>query len=521
MQAGAGAQTPLTSTLTGLIVLVFIVTLAPVCQYIPNAMLAAIVLPATKSLIAVDDAKMLWHSSLKDFLHFAVTCLAVLALDIQNGLLVGVSLSLLNLLLQSFQPRIVELGRLPHTSVFVALARFPNAVRLPGMALLRIDSELHFGNIETLVNKLMALAVPRTAPPATASSPSPAAEVAAGALTAIALSPPHVAASVAGAKGDGAAGAGGIDDALAAAAVADAEEDVAVQAAATAPAAAPTGIDAVAAGGSTARASSNGLGTIFSRPTIASGRSGGAFRPPEQLARRRVYAIAHDPEGAASARSHHDGSGDSDHEGDTVALAGVQPPSPGITAPTGPLKAVIVDASRVVRLDTTAARELYTTMMAFAPPPIAPENAAAGTAVAVAQAAAALPASTGKPYLIFAGMPGPARDALDAFGAARKRAKLPAPPVVHFMTVAAAVAFVEGGGSLPASAADVHASIHGGDAAVAQPSPRTTTVTTVAAVATSDGVELTAVSARSTPDSVTDAHVDGVVQSAVVDRVTI
>jgi len=538
VQAGAGAQTPLTSTLTGLIVLVFIVTLAPVCQYIPNAMLAAIVLPATKSLIAVDDAKMLWRSSLKDFTHFAVTCLAVLSLDIQNGLLVGVSLSLLNLLLHSFQPRIVELGRLPYTSVFVALARFPNAVRLPGMALLRIDSELHFGNIETLVDKLLALvarsATPTVAVASSSSSSSPATASTAGVAAAAIASPPSPAGAPASTK---ASATGGIDGAVAAAAVADAEEDVAAQAAA---AATGTGAPAAPAAGQSPEGTrrSDVMRSIFGRPSTSAAGTGSAFRPAEQVPRRRVYAITHDGEGAGAPHDLHD---DSDHEGDTVALAREQPASPGSsnsTAAGGALKAVIVDASRVVRLDTTAARELYSTMLAFASPPIAPDTATA-TSVPVAQsattaAAAAPSAGTGKPYLIFAGMPGPARDALDAFGAARKLAKLSAPPVVHFMTVAAAVAFVQGGGSLPASAVatDGHAAVLGGDASDFQPSPRTGTVTTVAAAETADGVELTSISARVTPvmmtisarltpETITDEQTNGVAQPAVASRVTI
>jgi high affinity sulfate transporter 1 len=51
------------------------------------------------------------------------------------------------LLARSFLPRLTELGQLPGTDVFVAAVRYPEAVRVPGVVILRLDGELHFGNV--------------------------------------------------------------------------------------------------------------------------------------------------------------------------------------------------------------------------------------------------------------------------------------------------------------------------------------------------------------------------------------
>jgi MFS superfamily sulfate permease-like transporter len=58
-----------------------------------------------------------------------ITTAAILWLDVQNGLFVGMGVSVLAVLFRVFRPRVRELARLPHTDVFVAMERYPEARR--------------------------------------------------------------------------------------------------------------------------------------------------------------------------------------------------------------------------------------------------------------------------------------------------------------------------------------------------------------------------------------------------------
>jgi SulP family sulfate permease len=156
VQADAGARTPLTTAFTGGLLIVFIYTVIRVFSYLPVAVLAAVVLSSTRPLISVADAVFLRRVKPSDFIQLMVTFLAVVSAGISDGLLVGIGFSLATVLYRSFKPRLTGLGRLPGTDVFVALERYPEAHPIPGVIVLRLDGELHFGNVAAVVGRLHA-----------------------------------------------------------------------------------------------------------------------------------------------------------------------------------------------------------------------------------------------------------------------------------------------------------------------------------------------------------------------------
>jgi len=182
VQSDAGARTPLTTAFTGGLLIVFIYTVIRVFSYLPVAVLAAVVLSSTRPLISVADAVFLRRVKPSDFTQLMVTFIAVVSAGISDGLLVGIGFSLATVLYRSFKPRLTGLGRLPGTDVFVALERYPEAHPIPGVIVLRLDGELHFGNVAAVVGRLHAE-----------------------------LEAAKAAAAAAGAAGGGLAGAGGSD----------------------------------------------------------------------------------------------------------------------------------------------------------------------------------------------------------------------------------------------------------------------------------------------------------------------
>ena len=155
VQYGAGAETPACGMFVGVIMIVAILTLTRVLKYLPMCVLAAVVVSSTRSLLDFSEAAALWAGKPTDFLQLLVTFIAVLALELQNGLFAGIGFSLLLVLYRSFQPRLEELARLPNTDTYVALSRYPDAIKSPGVLILRMDGEISFGNVRKLSDTLL------------------------------------------------------------------------------------------------------------------------------------------------------------------------------------------------------------------------------------------------------------------------------------------------------------------------------------------------------------------------------
>ena len=71
---------------------------------------------------------------------------ATLGLGITTGLALGVAASLLLFVVRTTRPHVAVLGRLPGTTVYRNLRRFPDAEPIPGLVLLRFDAQLYFAN---------------------------------------------------------------------------------------------------------------------------------------------------------------------------------------------------------------------------------------------------------------------------------------------------------------------------------------------------------------------------------------
>lgn len=143
-----GARTGLASMIAAILVVLVLLYMTPLFYFLPNAVLAAIVLVAVTGLVDIKDARHLFHLKRIDGWTLVATFVSTLALGSIKGILVGVVLSLLVFIRRSAYPQIVELGYSQKEGVFRNLRRFPEARVYPGVLLLRIDSSLYFANLE-------------------------------------------------------------------------------------------------------------------------------------------------------------------------------------------------------------------------------------------------------------------------------------------------------------------------------------------------------------------------------------
>ncbi|HEY0767830.1 MAG TPA: SulP family inorganic anion transporter [Steroidobacteraceae bacterium] len=147
--AAAGAQSRYAGLFAAGIVLVLVLLFLRWIERIPQPALAAIVIHAlSKSLhISVFRNYFRWH---RDRLEVVSAVLAVMILGVLNGLLAGIAFSLARLLKSLASPRLSVLGRVGAHD-YVSVARFPDAVTVPGMLILRPDERLFFANADPLL----------------------------------------------------------------------------------------------------------------------------------------------------------------------------------------------------------------------------------------------------------------------------------------------------------------------------------------------------------------------------------
>ena len=399
VQHQAGPATPAATVLTGLLMVVFVVTITRILPSLPVCVLAAVVVASTKQLFATDVARDLWAAKRSDFAQFALTVVAVLFLDVVYGLLAGIAFSFLLILWRSFFPSVSLLGRLPGTNDFVRQCRFTEARPDRGFAVVRLDGELHFGNVARLTDKLRILL-----------SEAAAGRGAVAAEADSALAPPALTTTAgSSSSSSSSSGGGGICGALTGFFTRRPLPPPAPQRPRVVYTLCETTPERV---------------QLLLRPRTAGGlqAGGGGSGSAPQLALTAMAAELPEAEDAAPARGT-----------EAVLLASAPEDEPPAPPPPPPLRTVIVDCGRLTDIDSTACNELLALRADF--------RAARAEVSASSGSGAATPAEGAPfvPQLLFATMTGGVRDTWDAFE--RLRGAGECEP--RFLSVAAAVAFVK------------------------------------------------------------------------------
>lgn len=167
VQRDAGGRTNLVGLVCAALVLLTLFFLTPFFEKLPLAVLAGIVIVAGLGLFALDDFKALWQIRRSEFWLGIATVAAVLVLGMLGGIAFAIGLSLLVTLARVVRPHTAELGQVEGTDTFRDLNRNPDAERLPGLLIYRIDDELFFANAAFVVRDMRERLVD-SVPPATA-----------------------------------------------------------------------------------------------------------------------------------------------------------------------------------------------------------------------------------------------------------------------------------------------------------------------------------------------------------------
>jgi len=166
---GAGQKTQMTSIFAAVFVLVTIVALTWLFEPLPEAVLGAIVIHAVWKLIDFSVFITLWNVRRIDFGLAVAAFLGVILIDILQGIIIGIVLSLVVLIYRASFPQGSELGRVEDEDgnfAFVGLDAHPDAETRPGVVVYRPTGSLIFSNAAAFSKQARELLWNRTDPPA-------------------------------------------------------------------------------------------------------------------------------------------------------------------------------------------------------------------------------------------------------------------------------------------------------------------------------------------------------------------
>ena len=155
----AGARTNLAAIFSAGIIALTLLFLTPLFYYLPKAVLAAIIMVAVAGLVDWEEARYLWRVDRRDFGLMALTFVATLTLGIEQGILVGVIVSLIVVIYESSTPHTALMGRLPDTETYRNLRRNPDAMTRSHIVVVRMDANLYFANVSTFQDLILDLDV--------------------------------------------------------------------------------------------------------------------------------------------------------------------------------------------------------------------------------------------------------------------------------------------------------------------------------------------------------------------------
>ena len=140
----------------GLLILVLLFFTAPLAL-LPITVLAAVLINAAIGLFDLQSLIRLRRVSSQEFGLALVTFLGVITVGVLPGVLVAVTLALLQLLARASHPHDAVLGRVRATGAFYDIKSHPEAETFPGLVIYRFDASLLFFNADHFKSQVRSI----------------------------------------------------------------------------------------------------------------------------------------------------------------------------------------------------------------------------------------------------------------------------------------------------------------------------------------------------------------------------
>ncbi|XP_055520323.1 solute carrier family 26 member 10 isoform X2 [Leucoraja erinacea] len=143
----AGSHTQLAGVFTCLVVLVVLLLIGPLFYFLPKAVLACINITSLRQMfVQFQDLPQLWRVSRMDFMVWVVTWLAVITLNADLGLAVGVVFSMMTVIYRTQRADCSMLGRASNTEIYRPVGENSMCHEIPGLKILAYNAPIYYGN---------------------------------------------------------------------------------------------------------------------------------------------------------------------------------------------------------------------------------------------------------------------------------------------------------------------------------------------------------------------------------------
>lgn len=150
----AGSRTQLTGVTAAAVLLVISYSAPSAFRHLPATSLAAIVVAAAFTLIDLPALVRLLRVRRSEFFLSLAAFVAVAVLGPVSGVVVAITLSVLDFLRRSWMPHTAELVRVDGLKGYHELERHPEGRRVPGLLLYRFDAPMYFANAHYFADDL-------------------------------------------------------------------------------------------------------------------------------------------------------------------------------------------------------------------------------------------------------------------------------------------------------------------------------------------------------------------------------
>jgi SulP family sulfate permease len=137
---------------------------AGLLTHVPYAALAGVLLFVAQRIIRVSTFVDVWRQSLAEFALIVATLAAILLLPIQQGVAIGIILSLLHGIWTITRARTVEFARIPGTSIWWPKSAADAGETIPGVIVVALQAPLSFLNANDFQHAILALVAARASP---------------------------------------------------------------------------------------------------------------------------------------------------------------------------------------------------------------------------------------------------------------------------------------------------------------------------------------------------------------------
>ncbi len=154
----AGSRSQVTGVVGAAVIAVVLLFATGAMQYVPQPTLGAIVIAAALSLADIPAMRRLWQQRRTEFWLAIAALLGVALLGVLPGILLAITLSILNVFRRVWWPHQAELGRVEGLGGLHDTEMYPHAELLPGLVVFRFDAPLIFANSRMFGDTVRAMA---------------------------------------------------------------------------------------------------------------------------------------------------------------------------------------------------------------------------------------------------------------------------------------------------------------------------------------------------------------------------